>query len=45
MSSGKHSSRRTGRTARMPATKFPHLQKRMKKVFNPRQTKTKKPGM
>jgi len=42
MTSGKHSSRKTGRKVRMPATKFAHLRKRLKKTPNKRQIKTKK---
>ena len=42
MTSSKRSSRKTGRKVRMPATKFAHLQKRLKKTPNKHQTKTKK---
>jgi hypothetical protein len=41
MTKGKHSSRKTNRIVRMPATKFPKLQKRLIKARIPI-TKTRK---
>ena len=36
MTQGKHQGRKTNRVVRMPATRFPHLQKRLKKLLVPR---------
>ncbi len=42
MTKHKHCSRKTNRSVRMPATRFPHLRKRMEKALDRRPPKTQK---
>jgi hypothetical protein len=42
MTKNSHSSRKSGKTARMPATKFPKLQKKLKTLKIPGTMKGKK---
>jgi len=44
MTKGKHSGRKTSRIVRTPATRFGHLQKRLRKVGRGVTLKTKKQG-